>query len=77
VNQVVNMTTMSGNFFSTNCDIVDYSIVHILLSCCRHEWIVLWNPLLLAQIFRKNRFLRYPQRRYHDGVHKPDTVVNN
>jgi hypothetical protein len=31
VNQVFNMTTItSGNFFNTNCDVVDYSVAHIL-----------------------------------------------
>jgi hypothetical protein len=31
VNEVFNMTTiMSGNFFNTNCDAVDYSIAHTL-----------------------------------------------
>jgi hypothetical protein len=31
VNQVFNMTTVtSGNFFNTDCDVVDYSTAHIL-----------------------------------------------
>jgi hypothetical protein len=31
VNQVFNMTIItSGNFFNTNCDVVDYSTTHIL-----------------------------------------------
>jgi hypothetical protein len=31
VNQVFNITTiMSGNFFNTNCDVVDYLMAHIL-----------------------------------------------
>jgi hypothetical protein len=31
VNQVFSMTTiMCGNFFNTNCDLVDYSTAHIL-----------------------------------------------
>jgi hypothetical protein len=64
VNQVFNMTTiMSGSFFTTNFDVVDYSTAHILSYLVAGLNDNDLNSIIVCGFFREIFCLWNPQRK--------------